>query len=94
MRQNPTALWSRSIAALVGGYICANALAIALTGVLPTEKDSAVISGMMMTFALYALAIMWVFSAKTAKRAWLGLTIATALSIAFWIAKRQFGDQP
>lgn len=69
---------SRALAAIVGGYAVA-ALACAATALwMPGPRAEATLAGMMLAFAVYAGAVVWVFAAGTAARAWLGLVLAAA----------------
>ena len=71
---------SRVLAAGAGGYALATTAAIALAAALPLPHADAVMTGILLTFALYVAAIMWSFAAATAMRAWLGIGVAIALS--------------
>ena len=50
---------SRLLAAVVGGYALASALAVFLAAVLPAARAEAVLAGMQWSFALHALAAVW-----------------------------------
>ncbi|MFO6419033.1 DUF3649 domain-containing protein [Hylemonella sp. W303a] len=77
-------LLSRIGAAIFGGYALA-ALASVATLALPMDKVQAVLTGLLASFLVYALAVIWVFAARSAWRAWGGLlVIATPLLIAAW----------
>jgi len=54
-----------------------------------TEKYQAIHIGLILTFLVYACAAMWVFSVKTAKKAWLGLlkSISFCLVITWLLGK-------
>lgn len=69
------ALASRIIAALLGGYALA-ALTSVATLALPMDRSEAVLTGMMLSFMVYAGAVIWVFAVQTAIRAWGGLGVA------------------
>ena len=78
------ALLSRIRAALLGGYGLA-ALASVAALALPLDPPQAVLTGMQASFAIYACAVVWVFAARSAGRAWAGLVIvALPLSLAAW----------
>ena len=68
-------LVSRIAAALFGGYALA-ALGSVAALALPIAKTEAVLAGMLASFAIYAGAVVWVFAARSASRAWIGLMIA------------------
>lgn len=55
------------------------ALSISLAGMLPEPKADAVLTATLLSFAIYTLAILWAFAARTARLAWLGLLVPTAL---------------
>ncbi|WP_429303830.1 DUF3649 domain-containing protein [Paraburkholderia sp. GAS199] len=71
---------ARIVAAVLGGYALA-ALSSVAALVLPLARSEAVIVGLLASFAVYAGAVVWVFAARSATRAWLGL-IAAALMFA------------
>lgn len=80
---------SRTVAAIVGGYALSALAAAALALYLPTTRAEAVLSGTMAAFVIYPGAVMWVFAARTAARAWLGLLLAcllpgALLALHFW----------
>lgn len=72
-------LVSRIVAAVFGGYALA-ALASIAPLALPVDVPQAVLSGMLVSFAVYAAAVVWVFAARSAARAWAGL-LAAALPL-------------
>ncbi|HWK71087.1 DUF3649 domain-containing protein [Pollutimonas sp. M17] len=77
-------LVSRIVAALFGGYVLA-ALASVATLALPMSKPQAVLAGMLASFVIYACAVIWVFAARSALRAWAGLlAVAVPLLAAAW----------
>jgi hypothetical protein len=73
------AVLSRVGAAAIGGYALATVSSILLSHVLPMPKAQAVLTGVLISFAIYTCAIMWVFSVSTATKAWSGLLGATAV---------------
>jgi len=77
-------LASRIVAALFGGYALA-ALGSVAALALPMSKPQAVLTGMLASFAIYAAAVIWVFAARSALRAWAGLLMAAVpLLLAAW----------
>ncbi len=77
-------LCSRIVAALFGGYALA-ALGSVAALALPMSKPQAVLTGMLASFAIYAGAVVWVFAARSAPRAWAGLLAAAVpLAAAAW----------
>lgn len=71
---------SRSFAAIVGGYVLSNLVAIFISYLLPMSVVDSVLMSLQLSFLLYSFVIIWVFSVKTATKAWLGLVIACAIS--------------
>lgn len=81
-------LFSRIIAALLGGYVLAGLSSVAMLA-LPMAKPQAVIAGMLISFLVYAGAVIWVFAVRNAWRAWLGLLLAGApLLLAAWFVQQ------
>lgn len=77
---------SRSIAAIGGGYAIAALVAMACAAFLPIGRLDAVLAGMLLSLLIQAGAAIWVFAARSATRAWIGLLLLgvplyTALSI-------------
>lgn len=74
---------SRAVAAIAGGYgvaaLCAAALAMCLPAAFGMARSEATMTGTLASFIVFALAVMWVFAARTALRAWSGLAIAALL---------------
>ena len=70
---------SRLLAALLGGYAVSALLAAVLALHLPMERSEAVLVGTMLSFLVYALAVMWAFAARHALRAWTGLLVPALL---------------
>ncbi|CAA2109062.1 hypothetical protein VVAX_05333 [Variovorax paradoxus] len=68
---------SRIVAAIFGGYALAALTSVAAVS-LPMARPEAVLTGLQLSFLVYALAVVWVFGARTAKRAWAGLLAAAA----------------
>jgi len=79
---SPRARWavaSRALAAILGGYLVA-ALSTAAGAVwLPGSRSESTLTAMMLSFAVYVGAVVWVFAARTASRAWLGLAVPAAV---------------
>lgn len=77
---------SRALAAIVGGYTVAALSASALAVFLPLPRADATLTGTMLSFLVFACAVIWVFAARNATRAWLGLVLpAAALGLALWL---------
>ena len=83
------AVLSRLLAALLGGYALSALLTAVLALHLPLEPSEAVLVGTMLSFLVYALAVMWAFAARHALRAWTGLLapillLAVILAVPDW----------
>ena len=70
---------SRSVAAIVGGYVLAALVTMLLSVSLPMARSEAVMTATLLSFAIYTCAVMWVFATRSALRAWLGLLIPAAV---------------
>jgi hypothetical protein len=74
---------SRTVAAIVGGYVLSALVATVSAIYFPATRTEAAIFGMLLSFVIYTVAVMWVFAVRTALRAWLGLLLpAVALAAA------------
>jgi len=81
-------VFSRIIAAIFGGYASATASSLFISLLLQpiAGKYQAIHIGLMLTFFVYACAVMWVFTVTSASRAWLGLFKFNAfLLIGTWL---------
>ncbi|NBA95033.1 DUF3649 domain-containing protein [Pseudomonas sp. R5(2019)] len=67
------AVASRVFAAVLGGYLLAALASVCMTLLLPMARTEAVVSGMMLSFLFYLVAILWCFACRTALQAWLGV---------------------
>ncbi|WP_343293341.1 DUF3649 domain-containing protein [Vandammella animalimorsus] len=72
-------LMARVVAAIIGGYVLAALVSIAAAA-LPMPKTEGVMTGTLLSFLVYACAVVWVFAARSALRAWGGL-LAAALPL-------------
>jgi len=84
------AVTSRSLAALLGGYLLASMASVCITLLAPMPKVDAVLSGMMLSFVFYVLAFIWCFACRSAWRAWFGvvlpsLVLAMINGLAYWM---------
>ena len=66
---------SRAIAAILGGYALTTAAIAFLALTLPMARVDAVQTATLLSFFIYACAIVWVFAARDAWHAWLGILI-------------------
>ena len=67
------AVASRTAAAILGGYALAASFTAAASLLLPLARADAVITATLLSFAVYAGAVVWAFAARDAWRAWLGV---------------------
>jgi hypothetical protein len=82
-------LISRIVAAVFGGYGLAALFSVAILAV-PFSKPEAVLAGMTASFIVYVAAVIWVFLAPTASRAWMGLILAGLALMPFaWYVWRE-----
>lgn len=87
---------SRAVAAIAGGYgvaaLSAAVLGLCLPVAFGMARSEAVMTGALASFIVFALAVMWVFAARTALRAWTGLAvIALPLGVLLWLFTRTGG---
>lgn len=73
------AISSRVIAAIAGGYVLSNLMAILLSYLLSTllagTPADSVMTAMLLSYLLYAVIVIWVFSGKTLLQIWRTLTL-------------------
>lgn len=84
------AVTSRSLAALLGGYLLAAMASVCITLLLPMPRADAVVTGMMLSFLFYLVAILWCFACRSAWHAWLGVllpgaALAAINGLAYWM---------
>ena len=76
---------SRTLAALVGGYVFTYAFTAALARVLPLDNVDSMIVASLLSFVIYTFAILWAFAARHQWSAWMGAVLAVPLgAIGFW----------
>jgi len=66
---------SRTVAAVFGGYALAACATIALALWLPAAPATAVITANLLSFLIYAVAVLWAFATRSAIRAWAGIAV-------------------
>lgn len=82
------AVASRALAAIFGGYALTAAAQACLVALLPLPRADAVVWAMLVAFVLYTVAVLWVFYARCAARAWLGMLLpAAALAALYGLAR-------
>ena len=72
-------IFSRSLAAIFGGYLVAATACGLLALTLPLPVAESVLTAMMLSFALYAIAALWAFSVKRSRQAWRDLLCISTL---------------
>lgn len=76
---------ARAAAAILGGYALAAAATAFLAQLLPLlpllhlSRADAVMASTLFSFTVYACAVLWVFAARSAARAWAGLLLPAAM---------------
>lgn len=73
-------VFSRSVVAIVGGYVLSNLLATFLSYLLPMPTADSVLLSLQLSFLFYAMIIIWAFSVKNVMQVWVGLVIACVFS--------------
>lgn len=73
------AVTSRILAALFGGYLIAALTSLCISQWVPLSRGDAVVTGMMLSFLAYLLAVIWCFACRTAWRAWAGIALPAAV---------------
>ncbi|MEO4013529.1 MULTISPECIES: DUF3649 domain-containing protein [Pseudomonas] len=84
------AVTSRVLAAVLGGYLVAALASVSLTMWLPMARGEAVVTGMMTSFLVYLVAVLWCFACRSAWHAWFGLIVPSVVlsavsGLAYWM---------
>ena len=88
------AVFSRVVAAAIGGYALTSAVTVLLDQVWPLPKAQALLAATMLSFTVYTVVVIWVFCTRTATRAWLGVTAVTAVTaVLAWLIQVLGGGQ-
>jgi len=66
---------ARVLAAIGGGYALSAVTTALLAVVLPMARAEAVITATLLSFVVFCGAVLWVFAARNAWRAWAGLAV-------------------
>ncbi|AYG46640.1 DUF3649 domain-containing protein [Pseudomonas sp. Leaf58] len=85
------AVASRSLAALLGGYLLASMASVCITLLVPLPKVDATLVGLLLSFVFYLLAFIWCFACRSAWRAWFGvllpsLVLAMVNGLVYWMS--------
>lgn len=70
-------IFSRVMAAILGGYLFTSIVIALLAIVLPGSRVEAVLTAMLLSFLIYACVVMWVFACRSASRAWTGILLSS-----------------
>jgi hypothetical protein len=73
---------SRCLAAIFGGYALAAASCVFLALCLPMARAEAVYLASLLSYLVFVVAVLWVFAARSAWGAWLGVIVPTAVLVA------------
>jgi hypothetical protein len=80
---------ARTVAAVFGGYAMAALVAAACARWLPMARVEAVVAGMLVSFAVYAVVVIAAFALRSALRVWLWLAaIGAPLAVALAVSMR------
>lgn len=74
----------RVLCALIGGYLLSTLSAILIALHLPGDKVNSIITGLLLTFIIYTVAVIYVFAAKTTLRASMGVFVPCVLMYCFY----------
>ncbi len=85
---------ARVLAAILGGYALAYAATAFLSVYLPLVRSDRVVFASLSCFAVYILAILYAFAARSALQAWLVLIGATVLMALAAYLPGDFGVRP
>lgn len=73
------AVTSRALAAIFAGYLLASVTSICIAQWLPIPRAEAVVTGMMLSFLVYLVAVLWCFACRKALQAWVGVLLPCAI---------------
>ena len=81
------AVASRALAALLGGYALSSAATVLMALLWPAPLAQAVLWATMLSFLVYTVAVIWVFTTRSAARAWASMLIGTTVlsALAAWL---------
>lgn len=68
-------VFSRCMAAALGGYAIVSLLHLAQVALLPWERYKAMLFASQTGYLWFTGVVIWCFAARTARRAWLGLLL-------------------
>lgn len=70
---------SRILAAVVGGYALVSTATVLLALVWPLPRAEAILASTLLSFALYAGVLVWIFAVQRLCTVWIGLVLATVM---------------
>ena len=73
---------SRTLAAVVGGYLATAGCAALFALILPMDKADSTLLSMMLSFILWASLAIYAFAAKSSAKVWLLIASMVAISLA------------
>lgn len=79
-RAQRRAVASRVVAAVFAGYLLISLTTVLLGHLLPGPRADAVLTATMLSFALYAALIVWIFAARSQRTVWRGLIAAIGIT--------------
>jgi magnesium-transporting ATPase (P-type) len=75
-------VFARVMAAIIGAYVLTLLSIAVLALVLPMSRAESVLLSMLLSFLIYACAVLWVFATRSAWRAWCGMLLPSLLMAA------------
>lgn len=83
------AVGSRTVAAIVGGYVLAALFTTTVALLAHAPREEAALLGAVPSFLIFAGAIIWAFTARTAGRAWAGIALPTLIlaALTWWLTR-------
>lgn len=84
----------RVLGAACGGYFVAYACTALLTVVLPMSRINRVVTASLLSFAVWTVAALWVFAARSAWRGCWPLLAAGGAMLGLALALRGYGMRP
>ena len=77
---------SRVLAAAIPGFLLTNTTGILLTFLLPGDKLSAIATATLLSYLVYTVIILWIFSVERLRTVWVGLLVALAITgVGAWL---------
>jgi hypothetical protein len=77
LTRHAASIAQRTAAAACGGYALAAVLSICLSFVLPGPRADAVLTGLLVSFAIYTAVVIWAFAVRSVSRMWIGIGAVT-----------------